>query len=718
MKQSITGRIQQLVPAQRARRGSRAFAFATVLTVGAISAPVTAQGAWPTRFSEIPGHDRWQEVSRQQARLVTGGRVSQIRWLDDENAVEFRRADGRWLMRLDDLEIVAAPEREVEAPAARPPRGGQGFRRPARGRQADLERSPDGRWDAICRDHNVVLRATDGSVERVITTDGDARFGFGRASWVYGEELGQNTAMWWSPDSSMLAFYEFDDRPVTDVAVATDLVDVRPTIVNEPYPKAGEPNPIAKLLIVHLETDEIVRVDVGDSTDQYVYRVEFSPDGAALLFHRMNRRQDTLELVAADPRTGAANVALVERQETWQNPRPTMTFLEDGRRFIWRSERTGVAQYELWALDGSAGASMITELTAGPHPVGEIVRIDEEMNVMWHVAFSAEHPLSAQLHRVALDGSGSTRLTREDGHHSGFDISPDGRHFVCTVEAVDLPPATGIHDADGNRIAWLAQSDASAMQELGVPMPEPFTFLAADGETRLHGVLYKPTNFDPNRAWPLLIDVYGGPGVRTVRNTFSPARPDTELGFLIALLENRGIPGRTKAFESATYLRLGVVDLDDQAAGVRALVERPYIDGGRVGITGSSYGGYMSALALLRHPDLFHVAVAVAAVTDWRQYDTIYTERYMRTPQENAEGYDLGSCVLLADKLQGNLLIMHGMVDDNVHATNAWALIDALQRLDRPFEMVFFPRAGHGVGGPAARSAKWTFLWRHLVGGE
>jgi len=497
-----------------------------------------------------------------------------------------------------------------------------------------------------------------------------------------------------------------------DVAVATELTTIRPTILTEPYPKAGEANPIAQLLVHHLDSEETVRIDVGDPTDQYVYRVEAAPDGSRLLFHRLNRRQDVLELVAADPVSGSSTVVLTERQETWQDARPTMRFLDDGHRFIWRSERSGVAQYELRNLDGE----MLAELTVGAHPVGEIVRIDEEHQLLWYVAFSAEHPLSAQLHRVALDGSGRTRLTREPGHHSGFEIAPSGEYFIATVEAVDQPPATGLHDGDGNRITWIAQPDASRLHEFGVPMPEPFTFLAADGETLLHGVLFKPSNFDPSRSWPLLVDVYGGPGVRTVRNTFARVRADAELGFVIAILENRGIPGRTKAFESATYLRLGVVDLDDQAAGVRTLVERPYIDGDRVGITGSSYGGYMSALALLRHPDLFHVAVAVASVTDWRQYDTIYTERYMRTPQENREGYDLGSCVVLAEHLRGRLLLMHGMVDDNVHATNAWELIDAFQRQDIPFEMVFFPRAGHGVGGPAARSAKWTYLWRHLIG--
>ena len=248
---------------------------------------------------------------------------------------------------------------------------------------------------------------------------------------------------------------------------------------------------------------------------------------------------------------------------------------------------------------------------------------------------------------------------------------------------------------------------------------ELFSFETVDGTETCYGRIHYPSNFDPSEKWPILVNVYGGPESRAIRNTYAVSDPMTEFGFVIVQIDNRGTEGRGKAFEGATYLKLGQVDLDDQAQGVNTLLERhEYLDEERVGITGHSYGGYMSALALLRHPNVFHVAVSGAPVTDWRNYDTIYTERYMRTPEENPEGYRKGSCVDLAENLEGDLLLLHGMVDDNVHPSNAWQLVNEWQMKNIPFEMQFFPTSAHGIWAPASRSAKWSFLVEHLVGRE
>jgi len=255
------------------------------------------------------------------------------------------------------------------------------------------------------------------------------------------------------------------------------------------------------------------------------------------------------------------------------------------------------------------------------------------------------------------------------------------------------------------------QGDAS-----GLRPSELFSFEAADGQT-CFGRIHYPSNFDPSRKWPVLVQVYGGPLSRAVRNRHQLSSANAEHGFVIVQIDNRGTTGRGKAFEGATHLKLGQVDLDDQARGVRTLAERhAWFDADRVGITGHSYGGYMAALALLRHPDTFHVAVATAPVTDWRQYDSVYTERYMGQPGDNEAGYDAGSCVKQAEHLRGRLLLVHGMMDDNVHPTNAWQLVEALQVRDIPFAMQFLPAANHGVRGKAVHSAKWSFLVEHLVG--
>jgi len=684
-------------------------------------------GAIP-RLRDLPGHASFIEIERAKGQLATGGRVEDVRWRLAPNehgvevaaAVEYTQEGERKLCELSSGTILVPSEKGGTESIKRPQADAV---RVARGRQASETRSPDGRWLARCVDHNVVVSALategderGGSMEpQVLTRDGTRKMGYGRASWVYGEELDQNTAMWWSPDSSMLAFYRFDDRKVPDFVLPVGWTQTRLDTALESYPKPGDPNPIAGLLVHHMESGAQVEIEVGEA-DQYVYAVQWTPDGRELLFLRTPRQQDRLELVAADPRSGRTRVLLTETQPTFQDNRPTMRFLADGQRFIWETEKSGWANYELRSLHGDE----VVALTSGAYPVLGIELLDEAAGWLYYRAASGAVPIQAQLHRVRLDGSEGARLTPDDLYHSEFEISPDHRAFVCTGEAINAPPSTALFDMRGRRIATLAESDTTRMQELGLTLPERFEFTAADGTTRLWGALYKPRNFDPGRSYPLIVDVYGGPGVRGLQDRWEGARAECEFGFLVAKLENRGTRERGKAFETATWLKLGQVDLDDQAAGVRHLTARPEIDGSRVGIHGSSYGGTMAILALLRHPELFHAAVATAGVTDWRQYDSIYTERYMRTPQENQEGYDAGSCVKLAEQLSGSqpwkLLLMHGMVDDNVHPTNAFELIEVLQRRDIPFEMALFPLADHSVRGPAARGARWRFFVEALGG--
>ena len=669
----------------------------------------------PRRLEDLPGYASAREVDAARGQLAVGGLVEDVTWLPDGSGVEFTRGEERLRFTFATGQVAPPPAAadgdaaEAQDAGDRRPRRERGPR-PARGRQAARVPSPDGQWTAVCVDHNVVLEREGTPVPSVVTTDGVRKLGYGRASWVYGEELDQDSAMWWSPDSTMLAFYRFDDREVPDFQLPVDWTELRPRIELESYPKPGDPNPVAGILVHHLGSGQTVTVDVGANPDQYVYAVQWTPDGRELLFLRTNRRQDVLELVAADPRTGTSRVVLIERQETFQNNRPVLRFLEDGQRFIWETERTGWAQYELRHIDGR----LLATLTQGERPVLGIESLDEEAGWLYYRAASPDVGIATQLERVRLDGTDQVRITTEELHHGRFEIAPDHRHLVCSAESIATPPRTLLYDMQGRLLSTLAEPDTSRMRELGLPMPERIEFLAADGVTRLWGELYRPRHADAAGPLPLVIDVYGGPGVRGLQDRWEGARSECEYGFALAKLENRGTLERGKAFEAATYLKLGQADIDDQAAGVRALSQRPDIDGSRVGIFGASYGGTMSALALLRHPELFDAAVATSGVTDWRNYDTIYTERYMRTPAENPEGYDAGSCVKLAEALEGpqpwRLLILHGMVDDNVHPTNAWQLVDVLQRRNVPFEMLLFPRADHSVGGPAARGARWGFL--------
>jgi dipeptidyl-peptidase-4 len=302
--------------------------------------------------------------------------------------------------------------------------------------------------------------------------------------------------------------------------------------------------------------------------------------------------------------------------------------------------------------------------------------------------------MKLQLHRVGFDGKGDKRLTDPAFNHT-VDVAPDNQHFIDTAQTHDTPPVTRLMDADGKMVEELAKSDTSKFEQLGLKRVELITYKAADGVTELHGMLHFPSNFDPNKKYPLLVTVYAGPATNGARETFTLPSALTEYGFLIASLDSRSAAGRGKRFLDAIYMKLGVVEMDDQAAGVKSLWARPYVDKNRVGIFGTSYGGYSSALCLLRHPDVFQAASASSAVTAWYHYDSIYTERYMWIPQENKEGYEAGNAMNFADKLKGRLMLYYGTADNNVHPSNSMQLIQALQKAGKSFEVQVGPDQGH-----------------------
>ncbi|MEE2896032.1 MAG: DPP IV N-terminal domain-containing protein [Planctomycetota bacterium] len=689
------------------------------LSVHGLEDRLHAQQAGWTPMSELPGVEAMRDLGRSARRIGGGGRVRDVRF-DDTHAY-WLSPEGWRKVALEGGEVSEADATALPSRPRGDARRGNRGPRPARGRQLTESPSPDGAWTAVHEDHNVVLRAEDGT-ELPVTTDGTEAFRYGTASWVYGEELDQTDAMWWSPDGRHLAFYAFDVSPTRDYYLVDGLSSLRSEIKRERYPKAGDPNPIAGLRIFECDTGELVEVDIGDDPDQYVYAVRWTPDGGELLFNRTNRHQNHLEVMAADPGTGESRLVVEERQDTWQRNRPQMRFLDDGRRFLWETEKSGWKQLELRDLDGTlVNALTGTDPRFADAPVESIVKLDEDAGMLWYTMRSSETPINNQLHRVRLDGTDERRITTADLNHGSFRISDDGRMIAATREAVDHAPETVIHAEDGREIAVIARGDASGLETTGLAGGELVRFTAADGTTPLHAVLHLPANADRDAIarYPLLVDVYGGPESRGPSNTWSPANAACELGFAVAKIENRGTIGRGKAFEGATYLRLGGPDLDDQVAGVKAILEaHPEIDPARVGIAGHSYGGYLAALALVRHPDVFRAGVAGAPVTDFRNYDTIYTERYMRTPQENPEGYDAGSAVKLANRLEGALLLLHGMQDDNVHPANTFQMARRLQDADIPFEMQIFPDAGHGIPSAAYRSSKWSFLQEHLGAAE
>ena len=662
------------------------------------------------RFEKLPGYQRFKEIKDNSRKLQEGGRVYKIRWSRDGQKIgftlagqkkQFNVADGSIIDRVDNLVDKSLRDKVTAKPKVE------------RAKQVTIERSPDKKWRAVYRNHNVVLEPKSKSASAIkVTKDGKSRRRFGTCCWVYGEELDQQSAMWWSPDSRKLAYYEVDESKMSDYFLTVDNTSIYTKLQTVRYPKAGDKNPKVSLHIYDIDTRKSVKVQLDGDSAQYLFNVRFSPSGEELLFSRMSRRQNKLDLMAADVNDGKTRVVVSETQVTWQNSQPLMRFLDDGKRFIWETERTLWKQFEIRNLDGEK----ITDVTdCAEFPCHKIELVDEAAGWIYYSAYSdPSNPYNLQLHRSKLDGTKKQRITSAALNHTAFQISPSHDLVVAVRERFDTPRSTAVYRCeDGKEIAVLAQADTKAAEAMGLVPPEIFEFVSTDGKTKIYGTLHKPSNFDPEKKYPLLIDVYGGPQSTGISNTWSPANPVCELGFLVAKVGNRGTVKRGKAFESANFRNLGGPDLDDQVSAVQFLGQRNYVDAGRVGIWGHSYGGYLSALGILKYPDVFHAAVAGSPVTDWKNYDTIYTERYMQTPRENAEGYKSSSCLKYAHKLKGKLLLVHGLIDDNVHPANTWQLAKVLQDKDKRFDMMVYPGFKHGVQS-TYEAIRWEYFFRHL----
>jgi dipeptidyl-peptidase-4 len=689
----------------------------------AVSATVLVFGTQPSaqdRLRTMPGYERFQKISAESRDAVRSGALS-VTWTT-ATTFEYVRDGKRFT-----FDVQTGTATETGTAAAEPTGRGRGGRggtggQPERGRQFEAAESPDKKFRAVYRDRNVHIVDTATNSETAVTTDGSeqARIKNGTASWVYGEELAQRTAMWWSPSGTKLAYYRFDESKVPDYFLQLGQTKLQSTMDIEAYPKAGVDNPIVDLFVYDVATKKSTRIDVrgghaftNDVIGHYVYRVAWSPDGSELLFNRTNRRQNVMEFTAANPSTGTTRVIVREEWPTgWVENSPGITWLRDGKRFIWESERNGWNNFYLYDISGKLIAPLTTHTT---FEAANLVKVDEAAGVMFYMARSGDNHLKLQLHRVGLDGKGDVRLTDRAFHHTvascmagtgapafaaagSCGISPDNRHFVDVYQTHNTAAATRLVDATaGKVVAELAQSDLTKFNQIGLNTVEMFTFTAADGKTPLRGLLHFPSNFDASKKYPALLAVYGGPASasNTARETFVSPSALTEYGFLVINLDTRASPGMGKRLLDSLYLKLGQTEIDDLAAGINALRSRPYFDSARVGAFGTSYGGYASALLLLRHPDVLAAAAASSPVTAWHHYDTIYTERYMWIPQENKAGYDAGSAMTYAKDLKGRLMLYYGTADNNVHPSNSLQLIQALQQAGKSFDVQVGPDLGH-----------------------
>lgn len=571
--------------------------------------------------------------------------------------------------------------------------------------EADPKLSPDNRLVAFRRGPELYTIDLASRRETRLTHDGAPTRRNGQLDWVYPEELELGTAYWWAPDSRHLAYLQFDTS-AEPVFPQVDLLRARGVLEPERYPKAGDPNALVRVGIVAASGGATQWLDqLGAGADQLLARLAWLPDSSEVAVLRLNRVQNKLDLLAGKIGGGPPRVLLHEEDRYWINVDDSFRFLEAGQ-FLWSSERSGHRHLYLYGNDGRLRRA----LTAGEWDVTGVAGVDEAGKRVYFLSTEAS-PLERQLYVVGFDGQGKRRLTQGPGT---FDesISPGCRYRLESFSSLTQPPSRTLRRTDGSEVAVYTPSSRALTDEYALLPTELLTLKTQDGQT-MYARMIKPAGFRPERRYPVIVDVYGGPHAQSVRNAWSGATLDQVLahkGYLIWQVDNRGSYGRGHAWESAVFRNLGETELADQKAGIEYLKTLGYADTTRMGLFGWSYGGYMTLYSLVHAPGLFRAGVAGAPVTSWRNYDSIYTERYMGLPSENAGGYDRSSPLQHAADLQAKLLLLHNVEDDNVHFQNSLQMADALEKSDRQFRMVIYPQKAHGVSGPLRRHLSETIV--------
>jgi dipeptidyl-peptidase-4 len=568
--------------------------------------------------------------------------------------------------------------------------------------ERDPKLSPDGRFVSFRRDHDLYSLDVASKKATRLTTDGSATLWNGELDWVYPEELNLSTAHWWSPDSSAVAYLQFDvgKEPIYP---QVDLLSWRALAEPERFPQPGTPNADVRLGVVPAAGGATRWMDIGEPREHLLARVYWSPDSRALAYERLNRIQNRLDLGMADAHTGATHLLLTEDDSYWINVNDDFRFLNKGRQFLWGSERDGYHHLYLYSMDDKH----VAQLTKGDWEVTEVAGVNEDTREVFFVS-TEESPTERQLYRVRLDGKQKQRLSGGAGTHT-ISMSPTTEYYMDTASNLQTPPRRTLNESDGSQIAVYKESTPPEVEIL----PSELIKLKATDGVELYARLTKPVGFAPDKKYPVIVEVYGGPEVQMVRDAWSGAGFEQVLaqkGYLVWQLDNRGSAGRGHTWESKIYHEMGPHELNDQLEGIHYLETLGYADMTRVGITGWSYGGYMTLYALAHAPNVFKAGIAGAPVTDWRNYDSIYTERYMGLPDENADGYKRSSPQSAAADIKGRLLILHNIEDDNVHFQNTIQMAQVLEKEGKQFQMLVYPQKSHGVGGPLRKQMYQAML--------
>ncbi len=595
-----------------------------------------------------------------------------------------------------------------------------------KGKQRLADFSPDGTKVAFVRDNNIFIKYLKTGKEKQITFDGKKNNIInGTCDWVYEEEFGFTKAFFWSPGGQKIAFYHFDESKVKQYTLPFyHKKNPYPEEYTYKYPVAGENNSIVQIYTYDLATGKTVKMDVGENTDQYIPRVKWTTQPDKLAIERLNRLQNHLDVLVADASTGKTKTIYTEDNKYYIDITDDLTFLPDGRHFLMTSEKDGYNAIYLYDMDGKKAK----QLTKGNWDVTKVYGYNPKRKLIYFQA-ARTSPLDRDILAVNLKGK-IRQISSQTGTNDG-NFSKSFDYYINTWSNANTPPYITVNNYHGKVIRVLEDNKAfvNKMQQYNLSKKEFFTlrspeFKLPNGkQIDLNGWIIKPPKFDPQKKYPVLMYVYGGPGIQTVNNSWGGSnyfwfQMLAEKGIVVISVDNRGTGARGELFKKMTYLQLGKYEIADQIEAASLIGKYPYVDSTRIGIFGWSYGGFMASLAITKGAAVFSTAVAVAPVTNWRYYDNIYTERYMRTPAVNKEGYDDNSPLKYVNNIKGHYLLIFGSGDDNVHPENSMNMITALVSANKQFDLMVYPNKNHGIYGGNTRYHLFTkmtgFILKYL----
>ncbi len=574
--------------------------------------------------------------------------------------------------------------------------------------------SPDGKKIAFVRENNLYIKYLETGTEIIVTRDGEAnKIKNGWADWVYEEEFSRADYFDWSMNSQYLAYVKFDETKVKEYTMDYYKAELYPTQYTFKYPKAGEENSIVSVHIFDEESKRTVTADIGTEKDIYIPRIQFTNNPLVLSITRLNRLQNKLELLFTDVIGGKGVVAYTDESKTYVDVTDDLRFIGD-KGFIISSERDEYNHLYYYDLNGK----LINQITKGQFDVTEFSGYDEETKTLYYVS-TENGATNRDVYSVKLNGKDKKRLSTKSGFTS-FEFTPGYKYYISTYSDANTPPVYELNSIDGKTVKVLEDNAAlkSKMKNYNLSTKQFFKFKTSEG-VELNGWMLKPQNFDSTKKYPVYMYAYGGPGANEVNNNWDGTdyfwhNYLNQEGYMVVCVDNRGTQGRGRQFKHSTYLQLGKLETIDQIETAKYLGSLPFVDKTRIGFQGWSFGGYMASLLISKGGDVFKTAVAVAPVTNWKYYDNIYTERFLRKPIDNKSGYEDNSPTNFVKDIKGKFLLIHGSADDNVHLQNSMELANAMVSKNIPFDFMIYPNKSHGISGGLTRLHIYSKIFKFV----